>query len=323
MDKISVIVPVYNVESQLSRCIESILNQSYKNLELILVDDGSSDKSGDICDKFAKNDDRIKVYHIPNGGVSSARNFGIDNSSGKWICFVDSDDSVCHTYIEDFGISDFDTDLYMQGYKKIKDGVIVETRDFADCTALSFINIIAYSEDNCIINSPCFKLFKRSIIVNNNIRFDHRTSYGEDHLFALDYVKFAKTVNFSLKSGYNYYISNECSLTQRIVPYQEISYYSIAARKKQMDLLDQYLSLEYKISIDRVLVNNYIRTLRYLFKSDVKIEYFKWVQKVFRRELHQTTSTFLSFKHKLIRIFSIYGFDSALYIMLKMIWRRC
>ena len=91
---ISVIVPVYNVENYLSRCISSIIKQSYKNFELILVDDGSTDKSGAICDIFAEKDGRIKALHKINEGVSSARNYGIKQACGKYICFVDSDDYV-------------------------------------------------------------------------------------------------------------------------------------------------------------------------------------------------------------------------------------
>lgn len=85
--KISIIVPVFNVEQYLPRCIDSILNQSFRNFELLLIDDGSSDNSGNICDRYAKNDFRIKVFHKKNGGVSSARNVGIDNAIGDWIFF--------------------------------------------------------------------------------------------------------------------------------------------------------------------------------------------------------------------------------------------
>ena len=91
---ISVIVPVYNVEKYLSKCVESIINQTYKDLELILVDDGSLDNSGNICDNYAKNDNRIKVVHKENGGLSSARNAGLDIASGEYISFVDSDDWI-------------------------------------------------------------------------------------------------------------------------------------------------------------------------------------------------------------------------------------
>ena len=94
MPIVSVIVPVYKVENVLHYCIDSILNQTYKNFELILVDDGSPDNSGKICDEYAKKDNRIKVIYKENGGVSSARNCGIDAAKGKYVCFVDSDDYV-------------------------------------------------------------------------------------------------------------------------------------------------------------------------------------------------------------------------------------
>ena len=98
---ITVVVPIYNVEDYLNKCIESIVNQTYKNLEIILVDDGSPDNSPKMCDDWAKKDKRIKVIHKENGGVSSARNIGIDKSKGEWITFVDADDWIEKTYIED------------------------------------------------------------------------------------------------------------------------------------------------------------------------------------------------------------------------------
>ena len=101
---ISVIIPVYNVEKYLINCIESVLNQSYRNLEIILVDDGSTDDSGKICDEYIKKDIRIRVYHKNNGGLSDARNYGIDHASGKYITFIDSDDDVSTEYISDLYI---------------------------------------------------------------------------------------------------------------------------------------------------------------------------------------------------------------------------
>lgn len=97
---ISVIVPVYNVEKYIDKCINSIINQTYKNLEIILVDDGSPDNCGNICDEYSKKDNRIIVIHKENGGVSSARNIGIKNAKGKWITFVDSDDWIENDYVE-------------------------------------------------------------------------------------------------------------------------------------------------------------------------------------------------------------------------------
>ena len=97
---ISVIVPIYNVEKWLPRCVDSILSQEYKNLEIFLVDDGSPDGCPTICDEYAEKDKRIKVIHKKNGGLSDARNVAIDVASGEFICFVDSDDYVAPTYVE-------------------------------------------------------------------------------------------------------------------------------------------------------------------------------------------------------------------------------
>lgn len=100
MDKVSIVVPVYNVEDCLSYCVESLRQQTYKNIEIILVDDGSTDSSGEICDQYAQEDDRIKVLHIENGGLSNARNTGVKESSTDWIVFIDSDDYYDHRAIE-------------------------------------------------------------------------------------------------------------------------------------------------------------------------------------------------------------------------------
>ena len=94
MSFISIVIPVYNTAQYLPRCIESVLNQSFRDFELLLVDDGSTDGSGDICDRYENKDNRIRVFHKKNGGVSSARNLGIVNAFGEWLLFVDSDDEI-------------------------------------------------------------------------------------------------------------------------------------------------------------------------------------------------------------------------------------
>ena len=97
---VSVIVPVFNVEKFLEKCVSSITNQTYKNLEILLVDDGSTDNSGTICDNFSKNDNRLKVFHKKNGGLSDARNYGIERATGSYIMFIDSDDWIENDTIE-------------------------------------------------------------------------------------------------------------------------------------------------------------------------------------------------------------------------------
>ena len=123
-DIISVIIPVYKVEKYLKRCVNSVINQTYKNLEIILVDDGSPDNCGKICDEYAKKDNRIKVIHKENGGAASSRNKGLDIATGRYICFVDSDDYVEKGFIERLHalVTDNDADIAQCGYCETFDG---------------------------------------------------------------------------------------------------------------------------------------------------------------------------------------------------------
>lgn len=127
-DLISIIIPVYNVEKYLRQCLESVINQTYKNLEIILVDDGSKDASGGICDEYAEKDGRIKVIHKENGGVSSARNVGLENVTGSYIAFIDSDDYVLPCFIERLYniVKKHNVDLVDCNYTTFEDNVIVK-----------------------------------------------------------------------------------------------------------------------------------------------------------------------------------------------------
>ena len=171
MPKISVIVPVYNVEKYLHRCINSILAQTFTDFELLLIDDGSKDNSGAICDEYATRDSRVRVFHKENGGASSARNQGLDNASGEWIAFVDSDDYVLHDFMETYMMMCKDyTDLCICGITpdysisadyKIEKASIDYEGNIKDALLLLL---------NCqMIGSLCNKLFKRTIIESNSL----------------------------------------------------------------------------------------------------------------------------------------------------------
>ena len=114
--KVSIIVPIYNVEKYICECVQSLISQSYKNIEIILVDDSSPDSCGKICDEFAEKDSRITVIHKPNGGAASARNVGIDHATGDYICFVDSDDTVETNYVKTLIDALGDGDMAMCGF---------------------------------------------------------------------------------------------------------------------------------------------------------------------------------------------------------------
>ena len=132
---ISIIIPVYNVEKYLKECLNSVINQTYTNLEIILVDDGSTDSSGQMCDEFAKKDNRIKVIHKQNGGLSSARNAGLDVMSGEYLAFVDSDDMVDEAYIATLFdlIKKYDTKIAMCYFQKFKNTKDIENFKNLDC----------------------------------------------------------------------------------------------------------------------------------------------------------------------------------------------
>ena len=133
---ISIIIPVYNVEKFLPQCIDSILAQTYKDFELILVDDGSPDGSPAICDSYAQRDERVRVIHQKNAGVSAARNNGIEHAKSEWISFVDSDDWVEPSYIEDFHLDEDDADMIVQGleYYDNRNGQFFKQIKVNNCT---------------------------------------------------------------------------------------------------------------------------------------------------------------------------------------------
>lgn len=195
MPVISVIVPVYNVEKVLYHCIDSILNQSFSDFELILVDDGSTDNSGKICDEYSEKDNRIRVIHKPNGGVSSARNAGIEAAQGEYICFVDSDDYLESNYLEKLietkrKYADYDNIWCgfqtVVDYCKNNETTFVAEKDknysFYD---LSTIMVLC---EKWLVQMPWNKLFKTKTIKENSIIFPPELSLGEDYIFNLRYL---------------------------------------------------------------------------------------------------------------------------------------
>lgn len=215
---ISVVVPVYNAMKYLDRCVNSILKQTYKDFEIILVDDGSPDSSGIMCDEYSSRYENVLSVHKENGGVSSARNAGIEKAQGEWLCFIDSDDYIEQNYLENFGITNDDVQLLAQGYKVIS-GAFLKQIGIQYSQNMSQHELF-YALENCnILNSPCFKLYKRAIIIQENIRFDHNLSYGEDHLFTLQYMQYVTKALY--RDGFLYaYVHNDGngSLTTKVVP---------------------------------------------------------------------------------------------------------
>ena len=207
-DKISVIVPVYNVEKYLEKCIWSIINQTYSNLEIILIDDGSTDNSGKICDEFLEHDNRIKVVHKKNGGLSSARNAGLDIATGEYIGFVDSDDWIdVNMYDNLFKVAKQEnSDIIECNFQKVYDGKEEEVKIYNSFVINSFNNIEALKQHlngkyfyRCVWN----KLYRR--ILFKDIRFPEG-KVAED-LFTTHQVFYkAKIVSHVNFVGYYYYM---------------------------------------------------------------------------------------------------------------------
>lgn len=196
--KVSIIVPIYNKEKYLEKCIKSILTQSHRNIEIILVDDGSTDGSLRICKKYEK-DKRVKIFHQENKGVSSARNVGLKNMTGERVIFVDADDYIKKDYVE--RISGYD-DLVVSGY------IINNIENIPEPLYNPSVNEILSRKNSKYIVVPYNKMFKTNIIQDNGIRFDESMNFGEDACFVLDYLKFCKTTRFIKYAGYHNTILN-------------------------------------------------------------------------------------------------------------------
>ena len=212
-DKVSIIVPVYNVEKYIEKCLNSLISQSYKNIEIILIDDGSKDNSGKICDKYKRKDPRIKVIHKENAGVSEARNSGIQKATGEYLCFVDADDFVMNDYIEYLhqlivkGSSDIAicTKMFSNFNEKQTSDEVIESLDGEN----SIIRILNYRMPIGVYS----RIFKKDLIDNNRIRFLKDVYMGEGFNFNVACFQKAKKVIISNYKVYYYRRDNTTSAT--------------------------------------------------------------------------------------------------------------
>ena len=229
MVEVSIIVPVYNVEAHLEACVWSILGQTFTKFELILVDDGSTDKSASICDAFKNKDSRVHVFHKENGGVSSARNKGLSEATGNFVMFADSDDIVDPMWVENLlkSITSTKTDLAICSYV-IKNESLGAARKIAyhkgTCCIkkkeewLEFWSTFLENRNHMVL-SLWNKLFRRDIICKHGLSFDESLSHSEDAIFVFEYLKLAKhKISISDAVGYYYFKRNEESLTNKYKP---------------------------------------------------------------------------------------------------------
>lgn len=243
---ISVIVPVYNTEKYLDRCIQSILGQTYSNIELLLIDDGSMDSSGEICDKYAQQDSRVRVFHKENGGASAARNMGLDNARGLWIAFVDSDDWI-------------DPEMYSEMYSlavaESVDAVYCDIM-FEDVGAQSVYSYNNKFEDHqlmqrCLVPihvqyfSMCNKLIAKRVFESNKIRAVEGANMWEDVELA---IKVRYFVNSSKVINKPYYHYNQANITSTTHSKRQILIDGQIERVKQIEVffVEQGAKSKYK-----------------------------------------------------------------------------
>lgn len=195
---ISIIIPVYNAEKTLKECIDSILLQYYRNFELILVDDGSKDSSSQLCDEYAGKDSRVIVLHKENGGVSSARNAGLNIAKGEWITFIDSDDYITKGYFE--GVEDATEDvLFKKNQWQRKDGILPGTV-ITEKAISSLTEFLSEYITDSIIRGPVFKFYRTDIL--GDLRFLPDMKIGEDAEFVFRYLAQCRTYRLLSRGEY-------------------------------------------------------------------------------------------------------------------------
>ncbi len=224
MPLVSVIVPIYNVEDVLDLCVQSLLSQTFSDFELILIDDGSSDASWDICNNYQETDSRVRAFHKDNGGVSTARNLGIEKSIGKYILFVDSDDYVEREYIEtlvNFKVNHKDIDNIWCHFKTVKDynfsinNILDRDIEYETTSVKSIMDL----HERWLDSGPVCKLYDRKIIIENGIFFPTDISLGEDLSFNFEYLDNTNGSIAIINSVLYYYFSNNNnSLSNRYYP---------------------------------------------------------------------------------------------------------
>ena len=293
--QISIIMPVYNAEKYLNRSIESIMNQTYNNIEIILVNDGSTDNSLEICTSYQEKDKRIKLINQENKGVSFARNKGIDEATGDYIMFIDSDDYIEKNMIEDMvaKITKDDIDLVISGIKMnyIRKGQVVGEEKYQLKDKMysieEMLNDILIDIDLICICGPCCKLYKTEILKNSKIKFTNEFTMGEDTWYNLDYIDACtgKVVTMS-NIYYNYMRENPNSLfTKYYDDYIKITekvynkFLNLLERKANNETVDRYkktyiFNLIYANAINLKYVTTYkkkMADLEYSLKNNVVV----------------------------------------------------
>ena len=289
--KVSIIVPVYNAEKYLERCVESILAQSHENWEAILVNDGSSDSSLDILKSYAEKDSRFRVLDKANGGASSARNMGIEALQTDYFCFVDADDSIHPDFL-----------------KKTLKAAIVNNCDLV-VTGINFkdrkgsmyqaglVKLVPDMYIKCVHPGPCAKLYKKKLIIQAGLHFFEDMHYAEDYVFTRSYALLVNNYYSIQEPMYHYHYDNDNSLDHRFannsMPYEQYLYCAEAPWRIFFELLNIKEQINHKkfsewaYALYNELWRMYYISNQHLFGKDKKnhTEYFKMRHKDFANHI--------------------------------------
>lgn len=285
---ISIIVPIYKIpESYLKKCIDSILTQKFQNIEVILVDDESPDKCGEICDEYANIDSRVRVIHQKNKGVSVARNTGISLANGKWISFIDADDWLEPNYLSEFyeiTLND-DSDIIMcdcyvnYSLREVKNKFFNNTEIKAtskekDRFLLQYLCSKIYNDDLATtdVGSPWAKIYKREFLIKNNLRFNPELIRMQDNVFNLYAFQLANSLYYKENYLYHYRkseFSGFCRYTPNIIKYYELVF------KELGEFINKYKkSDEFNIAKNVKIVKSiYVYCKMYFFHKDNNKKY--------------------------------------------------
>lgn len=272
MVKISIIMPIYNGEKYLNKAIESIINQSYDNYELILVDDGSKDNTREICQSYTKNN-KVKYYHIENSGVSSARNFGIDKCTGEYITFLDADDYFDLKALEKYNdvITKNDYDLIITSYNEVYKNNTISHNFGYDKQINDNLDPIIF-EIAGVEGFLCNKLYKSVIIKENRLELSKEITYCEDLLFNCKYLEHSNSVYIANFVTLNYRMSrssatwnlNNCKINQLFNVFSKI--------EENSNVLENIYYKYYKLNLILKLSINkkkYVKDYKHLINSNL------------------------------------------------------
>lgn len=326
----SIIIPVYNAEEYLEECIQSLLNQSFHDCEFIFINDGSTDNSKNIIDKYRENDERIKLINQQNKGVSEARNRGILNAKGKYITFVDADDYVdqfvyekIYNLLED---NDWDVIIYnieeeIEGHKNIIKYNIVENQTLEKKYLDEYIMPMFIREDK--MNSVCNKIYKNSVVCNYNIKFPKNVSLGEDCIFNINFFSKISKFGYMNYIGYHYReVKNSATRSIDIedilekalniyrLDYNKMYYIEMSSQKinelksiRLINTIKSYIYIIFKSDYRRVIKRKYIN--RILYNEDIQA-----ALSIYKKNNRVTT------KYERVMI---YGIEKKMYFLLEVI----